>query len=272
MALMARLDAAQSTDEQLALINQATPAEINTPKRSGWTPLRLVISVVKPGECSPLTLVKALLLNGANQTIPAQKGSICPIHEAVRKQKDRQDDMYLDIVKELYANNNECLEIPTAAGLTAIHYAAETLDMTMLHWVFEHTQDKQRLTNEGNTALHYAGATRFLNAFVALYREGFEPHARNHNGHTALDKLLNAWPEVRNAFVDMDRRQQGQGRFMAMTMSFYNVSVDQAQGLSDEVTEQREADWPDTALFVRDLLAVYDVWLKREHGPAGAAP
>jgi ankyrin repeat protein len=216
-------------------------------------------------------LAKELLLKGADQFIAARKGAVCPIHEAIRLGKD--NPIFLLIAQELFANNPRCLEVATAAGLTAMHYAAETLDMEMLHWVFVNTPDehKQRLTNDGNTALHYAGACRFLNGFVALVREGFAYDVRNHSQHTAIDKLLNAWPRFRDAFVYVNDHANEVGPFIAMTMGFFGVSVDQAQELADDVTEQQEADWSDTALQVRDLVEVYALW-SGQVAPGGAQP
>ena len=131
-----------------------------------------------------------------------------------------------------------------------------------------HTENKHRVTDDGNTALHYAGACRFLNGFLALVYEGFAYDILNASRHTAMDKLLNAWPDVKTAFEYMAGPHIGIGPFTAMTMGFFQASLEQAQELADQVTEQPEAEWPDTALLVRDLLAVYNLWA----GPGGAQP
>eukprot|EP00045_Choanoeca_perplexa_P021100 m.5805 g.5805 ORF g.5805 m.5805 type:complete len:127 (-) comp7958_c0_seq1:42-422(-) len=75
------------------------------------------------------------------------------------------------------------------------------------------------------------------------------------------EKLFAAWPEVKAAFLDVyHRHPRKDDLFVAMTMRFCRMAVDEARDLFDE-TEEREEEWSAAALMVRDLLTVYEVWV-----------
>lgn len=268
MAFLTQLDQASTTDEQYELIMKASAAEINEVNAAGWCALRLVLSVPKSGTLTTPDLVRALLKQNAYSKIPAAKGHIYPIHEAIRLHKNNRDlGQYFEVAKLLFENDPTCLDLVTAAGLNAIHYAAETLDLEMLHWVYTNMQDKQALTNDSNSALHYAGACQFLDGFVALVAEGFDPFVANRLGFSALDKLLNSWPRARHAFEFADQSLAAYGRFNAIAMGFFRITHEEAQELLDEVTEQRQNDWPPDALIVMNLCKVYVLWQEDNAAP-----
>eukprot|EP00002_Diphylleia_rotans_P022322 TRINITY_DN4372_c0_g1_i1.p1 TRINITY_DN4372_c0_g1~~TRINITY_DN4372_c0_g1_i1.p1 ORF type:complete len:321 (-),score=61.54 TRINITY_DN4372_c0_g1_i1:183-1145(-) len=122
---------------------------VNNRNRSGWTALRLCISVLDDENAA--RHVEVLLQVGANPHIAAipEKGQLAPIHEACRRQMPRTVAVLLKYDPSVVRDTTDFLIQP-------LHYAAQLSGTDIVASLIEHGADPNATTIQGLTPLHYA--------------------------------------------------------------------------------------------------------------------
>ncbi|CEG69857.1 hypothetical protein RMATCC62417_05854 [Rhizopus microsporus] len=88
----------------------------------------------------------------------------------------------------LYVNKyKECIHAISKNGWTALLYAAQNGNTTIVGFLLSVPVDLDHTDNEGNSALHYAAAWGHVNVMDLLVSEGCNVDLRNNDGATAYD-------------------------------------------------------------------------------------
>eukprot|EP00808_Paulinella_micropora_P022680 g9889.t1 len=168
---------------------------VNVQNKHGWTPLRCVIEARDDLHVSKV-IAEELLDAKADPFIGDHKGGLLPVHGAA--QNPQKSSVFLRL---LIGKFPQLAEAKTRAGLRPLHYAAEARDLPAVKLLVKHGVDVDAVTNDGNTALHYAGAVscdeqvsiqRFnkLPVWDYLVEHGASLEVRNHNGFSPIGKLF----------------------------------------------------------------------------------
>ncbi|KAJ4452561.1 hypothetical protein PAPYR_13235 [Paratrimastix pyriformis] len=163
------------------------PDQVNTANRAGWTPLRYVVQLgaTELGDDFAAQAVDMLLRAGARPEIAARHGAVTPTHKAAHAG-------LVQTLMTLLRHSPDLVHKRTNQGLTVLHYVAQapTNEFPRLREV---VPDLERIidtvTQDGNTAAHYAGAYRRRETLEYLYGLGSDRNRRNANGFTPEDRF-----------------------------------------------------------------------------------
>ncbi|EGD73411.1 hypothetical protein PTSG_05108 [Salpingoeca rosetta] len=236
--------------EDVKKIIAANKDKVNQANRYGWTPLRLVVSTW-PNDDEANELVKCLLDAGADQTIPAKKGGLCPLHEVMRGNSELAPGQILtETAKTLIARMpRERMDIRTSVGLTPLHYAAQNRNMEMVELLIESGCTPDAITDDGNTAAHYAGAVEARDVMNILIDHGCDPLQKNDNGWTCFGKLFGP-EQLRRLADNVDLNAHILAQLRAVFPDKSEREVDDLQG----EWEQRPPDWSEDLFLFREVL------------------
>lgn len=179
---------------------------VNDTNKSGWTVMRLIIDQKNDQFASEV--VKLLLDLGADQTIPANKAGLCPIHAAARKG-------LLETVKVLVRSG----------GAMAL-----------------------RLCNKrGNTPAHHAGAVGDLVVLQYLISEGANPHLENAVGFTCYGKYFTRTKSdaklLRTAALEVLQDAVHPRENVMALLPETRGTIEAAQALLDEMDRNPPSTW-----------------------------
>lgn len=138
------------------------------------------------------------------------------------------------------------------AGLTSLHYAAQSSDLELVKMLIKAGCNPTALTNDGNTPAHYAGAVQdrdMMDFFIAM---GCDPDRENKNGWTCFGKLFEKQLPALAEKIDLNAQPTQQ--MMALDPSS-DMTVDDAQDLLDEMTETRASEWDERVHLLREVRA-----------------
>ncbi|CEI90684.1 hypothetical protein RMCBS344292_05001 [Rhizopus microsporus] len=98
------------------------------------------------------------------------------------------EEEVISVIFFLYVNKyKECIHAISKNGWTALLYAAQNGNTTIVGFLLSVPVDLDHTDNEGNSALHYAAAWGHVNVMDLLVSEGCNVDLRNNDGATAYD-------------------------------------------------------------------------------------
>eukprot|EP00808_Paulinella_micropora_P012196 g54109.t1 len=234
-------------------------SSVNVQNKNGWTPLRCVIEARDDLHVSKV-IAYDLLSAKADPFIGCRKGRLLPVHGAARN--PQKSSVFLPL---LIGKFPELAEAKTRMGLRPLHYAAEARDLPAVKWLVEHVRvDVDAVTNDGNTALHYAGAVsrdeqvsiqRFnkLPVWDYLVEHGASLEVRNHNGFSPIGKLF-------GPHIGRLQREAKEKKLNLETSSdsivlheLLNYDEDTAEDVLNMMHEERPESWEPVPWILKEL-------------------
>ncbi|KAL1502591.1 hypothetical protein ABEB36_007713 [Hypothenemus hampei] len=167
-------EAAQFNQLQSVLMLLTHGADVNALKRADWTPLMLACTKIQPGIS--LSIVKALVENGANVNVQNKDGWTCTHIIAREGSKE---------IFEYLVNAGLIVNAKTKNQRTALHIAALHGNIDILpSLIFK--VDINSKDACGNTPFHESILGQHIDIGDYLFMNGADIWIENHNGFNAL--------------------------------------------------------------------------------------
>lgn len=181
-------------------------------------------------------IVRVLLTNGANMTLPTQGGATC-LHIAAY-------NGHISIINLLVKEYHVSINTQTSIGSTALHYAVGRGLLEAVKELLALGAQVDQATNSYTTPLHVACLKENVDMIKLLIQHGkADIHIRNDKGNTALDiyelAALKSNSDGDSSSSSSNSRRRSVAKFKADMVKLYH-DVHSAEEQAEEEEEERD--------------------------------